>query len=422
MQTRTGPRLLVSPPSRHGAAAGRPGHERAPRLMHVFTVPESLLFVSGQLKHLRSSGFEVHAVASPGPFLSEIAAAEGATSRAIRMHRKITPVRDVLSLAQLFAEVRRFRPDIVHGHTPKGGLLSMLAAFAAGTPVRVYTIHGLPFLTATGTRRALLKATERISCALATRVLAVSKSMGRAAVEHGLCPPAKVATLADGTSNGVDGKERFRPQPSDVRRETRRAYGISDEAFVIGFVGRLAREKGVVELATAWRLVRERAPNAVLLIVGPWEDNDPIPLATRRHLQRDSRVRLLGTDWDTPRLYAAMDLVVLPTYREGFPNVPLEAAAMGLPVVATDVPGCTDAVVDGSTGTLVPVRDAPALAKAIETYINDGALGRRHGSAARQRVLRDFTPQRLRLETTAEYRRLLEASRQHVERVNMRLR
>jgi glycosyltransferase involved in cell wall biosynthesis len=180
---------------------------------------------------------------------------------------------------------------------------------------------------------------------------------------------------------------------------------------VVGFVGRIVRDKGIVELYQAWKILRARDLNLHLLLVGPFDPQDPVPPGIESRLRKDPRAHLTGMDWDTPRLYAAMDVVSLPTYREGFPNVPIEAAAMGLPVVATRIPGCVDAVQDGVTGTLVPPADAHALARAIEAYVTDPVLRRRHGVAGRERVLREFRQEVIWEALYREYLRLLRERR-----------
>jgi glycosyltransferase involved in cell wall biosynthesis len=169
----------------------------------------------------------------------------------------------------------------------------------------------------------------------------------------------------------------------------------------------VVRDKGIVELATAWSSLRERFGDLHLLIVGPLEEHDSIPPIIRRQLEEDSRVHLIGAEWDTPALYSIMDVVTLPTYREGFPNVPLEAAAMSVPVVATRVPGCVEAVEDGVTGILVPPRDPAALAEAISRYVMDPRLRYEHGAAGRNRVLLDFRPDDIWAAMYEEYQRLL---------------
>jgi glycosyltransferase involved in cell wall biosynthesis len=386
-------------------AAGGAG----PRVVHVMTVPASLYFLSGQIGYMRARGFELHAVASPGEYLAPFGAQEGIPVHAVAMTRAISPLRDLRALWELWRLLHDLSPDVVHAHTPKGGLLGMIAAALARVPVRVYHVRGLPFVTASGWRRRLLVAAEWTSCALAHRVLAVSHSMRAIAVEEGICPPEKIAVLAGGSGNGVDATGRFVPQPTAVRREARARLGIPPDALVIGFVGRVVREKGAVELATAWRALREAQPRAFLLVVGRLDAEDAIPTEVRAELERDARVRLTGVDPNTPPLYAAMDVVALPTYREGFPNVALEAAAMALPIVATSVPGCVDAVVDGTTGTLVPARDAGALRDALLRYLVDGALRAAHGAAARQRVLARFRREAIWAALAGEYVSLLEA-------------
>ena len=378
------------------------------KLVHVTTVPMTLRFYSGQVGYMKSRGFEVHAISSPGPMLDEFGRVEEVAVHAVPMHRRVSPIRDAVSLFRLWRLLRRLRPDIVHSHTPKGGLIGMLAAWLARVPVRIYNIHGLPVMTAKGLRRFLLTWSERVSCRLAHQVLCVSRSMREEAIERKLCPAGKVKVLLGGSCNGVDAKGRFNPTGSAAARiEARREWGIPEGALVVGFVGRIVRDKGIVELVEAWKRLRREVDSLHLLIVGPFEPQDPVPSEVAQYLTDDDRVHLTGENLDTPRLFAAMDILVLPTYREGFPVVPLEAAAMGLPVVATRVPGCTDAVVDGRTGTLVPVRDPESLAEAISKYAGDARLRRAHGQAARQRVILDFLPEGIWEATYGEYERLL---------------
>lgn len=380
------------------------------------TAPVSLVFLAGQVSFMRAAGYSVHAITSPGPELASFGAREGVRVEAVEMPRRITPLQDLVALRRLWKALRRIRPDIVHAHTPKGGLLGMLAAWLARVPVRVYHLRGLPFVTAAGPRRRLLRATERVSCALAHRVLAVSHSIRTIAVDEGICREDKIKVLLGGSGNGVDATGRFVPAAPAVRAEARAELAIPPDAAVVGFVGRLVRDKGVVELAEAWLRLREGAPGLHLLLVGPAEREDAVPVEVLAALRADPRVHLTGHARDTPRLYAAMDVVALPTYREGFPNVALEAAAMGLPIVATSVPGCTDAVRDGVTGTLVPARDAGALAGALRRYLEDPALRDRHGQAGRQRVLAEFRREAIWEGIAAEYQGLLVRSARGSER------
>lgn len=388
-------------------AASAPGGAEGARVVQVTTVPQSLGFLRGHVAFLKARGFEIHAVSSPGELLEDFGARHGVATHAVPMARRVTPVRDLISLWRLGRVLWRVRPHIVHGHTPKGGLLAMVSAWQCRVPVRVYHMHGLPMLTARGLRRCLLWWSERLSCKLAHRVLTVSRSVREIAVAEGLCEPEKLDVLCDGSIGGVDAEGRFNPGRLPASRGSlRQALGIPDTAVVAGFVGRIVRDKGLVELTQAWQKLRADLPDLRLLIVGPFEPQDPLPAACEAALRGDPRIHLAGTARDVVPYYAAMDLLVLPSYREGFPGVVLEAGAMGLPVIASAVPGCVDAVQDGQTGTLVPVQDSGSLAEAIRRYAADEKLRRRHGEAGRRRALDRFRPQVFWEALYQEYRRL----------------
>ncbi len=361
------------------------------RVVHVFTVPLSLIFLRGQVAFMRRRGYELSVISAPGPELDEFGAREGAKVHAVSMSRRITPREDARSLSQLVKLLRKLRPDIVHSHTPKGGVLGTTAATLARVRTRIYHMRGLPLVTASGTQRALLAGAERTSCTLATHVLCVSRSLRRVAIDHRLVPPDKIRVLRSGSGNGVDCEGRFDPDRVDRAAvlALRERLGVGD-APLIGFVGRLVRDKGIVELADAWSRVRERIPRAHLVIAGTFEERDSVPPDVRARLAGDPRVHLLGFLERTELLYGALDVLAFPSHREGFPNVPAEASSMRLPVVGADATGTSDAVADGVTGTLVPVGDASALASAIERYLTDRALAAAHGEAGRQRMLRDY--------------------------------
>jgi glycosyltransferase involved in cell wall biosynthesis len=386
------------------------------RLVHITTVPDSLDFFTGQIGYLKARGFDVQALSSPGELLAHFAVREGITVHGLEMPRRITPVRDLVTVLRLRSCLRRCRPHLVDAHTPKGGLLGMLGAWLARVPVRVYHLHGLPLMTATGLKRRLLWWAEKISCFLAHQVLCVSRSLREVAVAERLCPSDKIKVLLSGSINGVDAEAAFNPARvgAEARAAVRARHGIPPDATVVGFVGRVVRDKGLVELAEAWRTLREEIPALHLLIVGPFEPQDPLPPEVEHLLRSEPRIHLTGMDWNTPPLYAAMDVVVLPTYREGFGIVAIEAGAMELPVVATRVAGCVDAVQDGVTGTLVPARDAAALTTAVRHYLADPELRRKHGRAGRERVLREFRPEAIWEALYGEYVRLLQEQGQPV--------
>src|ERR1043166_8688432 len=203
------------------------------------------------------------------------------------MARRITPLRDLAALWRMRRILRSIKPDIVHGHTPKGGLLAMMGAWWCGVPVRIYHVHGLPMVTATGMKRRLLRLAEKTSCRLATQVLCVSESVRDVVIAEGLCPPEKIKVLLNGTIDGIDGEHTFNPDLVDAnaRYDIRQLHGIPADAAVIGFAGRIVRDKGVIELTQAWQKLRVEFPTAHLLVVGPFEEHDPLPADIERFLR-----------------------------------------------------------------------------------------------------------------------------------------
>lgn len=378
------------------------------RLLHVTTVPKSLVFLTGQVQFMTSRGFEIEYASSPGPQLQEFAQREGVSAHAIPMPRRITPVLDIVAVLRIAAVIRGFRPHIVHAHTPKGGLLGTLAASLSGTAVRVYHMRGFPAATASGLRRWLLLRSEQVSCRLAHRVLCVSPSLRDVAIAFRVCPPVKAKVLCD----GVEATTLFDPDRVSTGPDVRRELGIPPDARVLGFVGRVVRDKGFPELWQAWQRVCAEFHTARLLIVGEYEDEDPIPARIRHSVIEDPRVHFVPVVPRTrmPEMYSAMDALALPTFREGLPTVLLEAAAMRIPVVATRVTGCVDAVRHGENGTLVPPGDAEALASAIKELFADDALRRRFGWAGREWILQTFRSEVMWELLLQEYGSLLRAA------------
>lgn len=380
------------------------------RVVIMTTSPKALRgFFQEQIRFLLSIGFDVQTISSPGEELDECRHNIGVPMHAVAMERRISPFADLSASLRLCWELRRLRPAIVHTHTPKAGLLGMIAATLARVPVRIYTINGLRFSTCSGLRRAILFFADKLACSLATQALCVSESLRQEAVAVGVCPAGKVRTLGYGGSHGVDAN-KFDPDRRNGadRERTRSRYGLPQNATVLGYVGRMVHDKGIADLYGAWRILREECPNLWLFLCGGPEAEDPLEADVMRGLWGDPRVRLTGeTVGDMPAIYAALDICVLPSYREGLPNVMLEAQAMRVPVVGTRINGTVDAVRHGVTGFLVETRNPAVLAQALRSLIEDGQLRSRMGAAGRAFVSQHFHEQRISELVAAEYRRLL---------------
>lgn len=371
------------------AANSSPGSK--PRLGLLFAVTDAVTadaFLRPHLEKAKQQGHGVTLVADKSPLLQAVAMETGVTARTLRMSRTPDPLRDLRAILSAVRVVRSVRPAASHVGTPKAGLIVGLASAICRVPTRMYTLHGLRFETAVGWRRWLLISLEKASCAAATTVVAVSESVANEAITLGLAPARKVQVLGSGSISGVD-IARFDRDGCDAE-SLRSRYGLHLSGPVVLFVGRLSEDKGIRELAAAWRAVSTERDDCHLLIVGAPDPAQPPPPETIEDLRRQPSVVLAGYLSDPADAYSVADLLVLPTYREGFGTVILEAAAAGVPAIASNVTGCRDAVVDGETGLLVESRNAQALANAILTLVKDPGLRGDLGNRARARVARSY--------------------------------
>lgn len=342
------------------------GTERR-RVLYLLTNEVSTIFVRGQLAAIREAGFDVHLAANFTEGVAQVD--EGIAVSSIPFVRDPSPAQDLRALWATWRLIRRTRPSIVHAGTPKAGLLGMLAAWSARTPARCYALHGLRYETSTGGLRRLLIILERVACACATVVVADSNSMRDVAVRDRLVKSSKVIVLGSGSSNGVD-TERFRPATDKAL--ARRNLGLDRFGTVIGFIGRLTRDKGVDDLVSVFSEQFEGRPEVGLLLVGPAEEGDPLAETTVARIATDPRI--VWVQWldDTSAAYHAMDVLAFPSYREGLPNVPLEAQACGVPVVGYAATGTVDAVSDNDR--LIDVGDTGQLGSMLEQVVRSSGL------------------------------------------------
>lgn len=371
--------MLASQFSASLSATERALPEPRPHIVVGITNAQTCLNLTGRLLALSRAGYRVTLVSSPGELLCQTAAAQGAHASAIPIQRKIAPLSDLVSLARLWRLLVRLRPDLTEFSTPKAGLLGNLAALLAGVPARVYMLRGVKLTRSTGLKRHILLAAERLSAACAHVVLCNSPSLWSEASELRIAPSAKLRLLGNGSTNGVDVR-RFSPGPTHVREQ----FSIPPNSPVIGFVGRLTRDKGVPELLTAFDRILEVQPDACLLLVG-WFDaaDDALAITLKSRIQSHPRICSTGYVADSAPYYRAMDLLVLPTWREGFPNVVLEAGAAGIPVVTTLSTGSRDSVIHEITGLLIPPGHPEAIVESVLKLLRDPTLRSRMGQAAR---------------------------------------
>jgi glycosyltransferase involved in cell wall biosynthesis len=378
-------------------------------VLHAVTDSMSTVLMRGQLAYLKANGFDPALLSSPGKESKQIGALEGCLVLDVAMRREISPGRDLQSLFAIWRLLRRIKPVICNSGTPKAGLLVGLAAWLTRVPCRVYTLRGLRLETAKGVKRMILTITEKVSCFSAHRVVCVSASLRERAIALGLVTRSKAVLLGAGSSNGVD-PGRFEPTPEKtvLAAGLRQSLGIRPDQPVIGFAGRFTRDKGLPELVAAFQLIRKESPEAVLLLVGDSEEGDAVPRETRDAIETEPGIRCVRFTSDIELYYLVMNILVLPTHREGFPNTVLEAQAVGLPVITTVATGAVDAIDDGITGLLTPVGDPGKLAESVLLLLSDPVKMQLMGRLGRERVLRDFRNETVWEALASLYRTMLQ--------------
>lgn len=335
------------------------------KLFRISTVPTTLESLLNDQLRMLNEHYEVVAVSSPGKEMQVLWEREGIRTIEVPMERRISPIKDFISLIRMIRVFAKERPYMVHSMTPKAGLISMLAGWMTRVPVRMHTFTGLVFPTATGWKQRLLMCTDWLTCACATHVNPEGEGVKRDLMTYGITKkPLQI--IGNGSICGVD--MAYFDRTESVMKQ---AVAYREEGcFTFCFVGRIVRDKGINELVSAFVRLHEKYPQVRLLLVGPFEKKlDPVLPETEKAIQNHPAIRFMGFQPDVRPFLVASGTLVLPSYREGFPNVVLQAGAMGLPSIVTDINGCNEIIIPNENGVIIPSKDEEALYQAMENFL-----------------------------------------------------
>lgn len=379
------------------------------KLLRVTTVPISLkVLLKGQLAYM-SEFYDVVAVSSEGDELQDVANQDGIRVKAIGMTRKITPIKDFVALMKMILFFMYEQPSIVHTHTPKAGLLGMIAAWVTRVPCRLHTVAGLPVMEADGNKKRLLFLMEKLTYLCATIVYPNSYGLKDYIVCHNLTVENKLKVIGCGSSNGID--TSYFDRTKQVEKEAtciRKKLGLND-SFVFCFVGRVVKDKGVDELLVAFNQLSKSFDDVRLLIVGCLEEDlNPIAQESHEIIERNKHVIHVGYQDDIRPYLAASNCFVFPSYREGFPNVVMQAGAMGLASIVSDINGCNEIITHGENGLIVPRKDKKELETAMLRLIKAPKLLHALGEEARARIVSRYEQKGVWQAIKSEYDRCLE--------------
>ncbi len=377
---------------------------KTPRLLRITTASISLkLLLRGQFTYFQQHGFDVLTVSANGSEVNDLMD-EGIPHKCVPMTRKITPIRDLISLWRLIRVMKAFRPDIVHTHTPKAGLLGMMAARICQVPVRMHTVAGLPLMEAKGVKRWLLKVAEKITYQCAHHIYPNSNGLLQYIKNQLSVSNIQLSIIGKGSTNGIDSLYFSRsPELMNSAKEIRARYQVPEDATVFSFVGRIVRDKGIVELVEAFKRI-STAENVRLILVGPFEqDLDPLPPVVMQFIHDSPLIIKAGFQADVRPWLLASDIFVFPSYREGFPNVVMQASCLEIPCIVSDINGCNEIIEDKVSGLIVPPKNSEVLLVTMRTLIVNKELRAMYALRARQFVVDNFDQQYVWKELLQEY-------------------
>lgn len=370
------------------------------KLIRITTIPSSMkTLLKGQLKFM-GQYFEVLAISSDGESFEDMVQEQKVRGIKVEMSRTISPIKDLKALLKLIRIFRKERPYIVHTHTPKAGTLGMWAAWICRVPHRLHTVAGMPLLEASGFKRIILDIVEKLTYAAATKVYPNSANLKKIIQEGGYCNPMKLKVIGNGSSNGIDtsffSKEAILQSLKNQNKSlpTFKWDNDSCENFVFCFVGRIVKDKGINELIGAFVRLNKIYPYAKLLIVGSFEDAlDPVLPQTKEVINNHPSVEYVGYQKDVRPYFAKSDLLAFPSYREGFPNVVMQAGAMGLSSIVSDINGCNEIIIDGKNGKIIPPKNEDALFGAMKYFVENKEIVSQMASNSREMITSRYEQQ-----------------------------
>lgn len=380
------------------------------KIIRITTVPLSLYsLLTGQLRYINQY-YEVIGVSSEGELRRLVEEREGIRTIPLKMTRKISLVQDLKSVWELYKLFKKEKPFIVHSHTPKAGIAGMLAAKFAGVPHRLHTVGGLPLIIEKGIKYQILYIVEKATCLCATRVYPISYGIKNYILEKNIASENKVSIIANGSSNGID-TDHFNPShiSDSDKLYLKNELGIAENDFLFVFIGRLVKDKGIDELVLAFVALNKVRSNIKLLLVGPFEgDLNPISQENLDEINTNKNIISVGFQKDVRPYLAISNVLVFPSYREGFGNVIAQAGSMGLPSIVSNITGCNEIIVEGENGVIIPSKDSNAVYNAMLRFIEDKDLLNKLKSNARRMIVERYEQKVVWHAILAEYNRLEE--------------
>ena len=381
------------------------------KIVRITTVPSSIHgLLTGQLKFM-SKYYDILGVSSKGEddFLKKIGIDQGIRVHEVEMTRTISPIKDLKSLYYLYKLLKVEKPFIVHSHTPKAGTIGMIAARLAKVPHRLHTIAGLPLLEATGIKRFILNTVEKITYSCATQIYPNSYGLKDIILKNGFTTKNKLKVIANGSSNGINTKH-FDPSliDDDDKNNLRKEFGFSNEDFVFVYAGRLVKDKGINELMIAFEKINNEFKNTKLILMGHYERGlDPLLPETEHIINTNKNITFTGYQEDIRPYFSISDVLAFPTYREGFPNVVMQACAMSLAAIVTDINGCNEIIDHNKNGIIIPPKDEQALYTAMKYMLNNPEKVKTMSQNSRSKIIANYEQELVWKSLLQEYNQLI---------------